>query len=243
MTAPRFDQLEAEYAALIAAMTVAADKAAAVGAIARRLVAAKARYQAVERATGVPWFVVAVIHERECGQSFRTSLAQGDPWDRASVHVPAGRGPFDSWESAAVDALRLSGLDKVHGWSAERLCYELELYNGFGYRRRGVNSPYLWSFSSNYRKGKYVADGIWSANAVDRKCGCLPMLKGMTAIDPSIAFLAPAAAPAPRAGVPAVPPPPPPVRPPPAPAPPAPRPSWLRLAAASVSRTLFKRKA
>ena len=73
--------------------------------VAKRLVAAKSRYQAVAARTGVPWFVIAVIHERECSQSWAGSLAQGDPWNRVSVHVPAGRGPFTSWEDAAVDAL------------------------------------------------------------------------------------------------------------------------------------------
>src|SRR5450631_3672478 len=73
--------------------------------VARRLLAAKARYQTVAARTGVPWFVIAVIHEREASQDWAGSLAQGDPWNRVSVHVPAGRGPFRSWEEAAVDAL------------------------------------------------------------------------------------------------------------------------------------------
>jgi hypothetical protein len=33
--------------------------------VAKSLVAAKPRYQAVETKTGVPWFVIAVIHERD----------------------------------------------------------------------------------------------------------------------------------------------------------------------------------
>src|SRR5262249_49488178 len=76
-------------------------------AVAKRLVApaAKVRYQAVSAKTRVPWAVIAVIHERECSQNWGGSLAQGDPWNRVSVHVPAGRGPFRSWEAAAIDAL------------------------------------------------------------------------------------------------------------------------------------------
>ena len=70
--------------------------------VAKRLIAAKSRYQAVAARTGVPWFVIAVIHERECSQSWAGSLAQGDPWNKVSVHVPAGRGPFPSWEEAAA---------------------------------------------------------------------------------------------------------------------------------------------
>ena len=75
--------------------------------VARHLVApdARCRYQAVAARTGVPWAVIAVIHERESSQDWTGSLAQGDPWNRVSVHVPAGRGPFKSWEDAAIDAL------------------------------------------------------------------------------------------------------------------------------------------
>src|SRR5262245_8787944 len=75
--------------------------------VAGRLVAApaKAMYQKVEAATGVPWAVIAVIHQREASQSWKANLAQGDPWNKPSIHVPRGRGPFKSWEAAAVDAL------------------------------------------------------------------------------------------------------------------------------------------
>jgi lysozyme family protein len=73
--------------------------------IAKALIASKPRYQAVEAKTGVPWFVIAVIHERESSQNWGRSLAQGDPWNRVSTHVPAGRGPFISREEAAIDAL------------------------------------------------------------------------------------------------------------------------------------------
>ena len=36
-----------------------------VAAVAKRLVAAKARYQSVEAKTGVPWWLIAAIHQRE----------------------------------------------------------------------------------------------------------------------------------------------------------------------------------
>src|SRR5882757_2259796 len=80
-----------------------------VNKIAGRLVdpTAKARYQAVSAKTTsrVPWAIIAVIHEREASQSWKANLAQGDPWNKVSIHVPAGRGPFNSWEDAAIDAL------------------------------------------------------------------------------------------------------------------------------------------
>src|SRR6478735_7979036 len=70
--------------------------------VAKALVAAKPRYKAVEAKTGVPWAVIAVIHERESSQNWGRSLAQGDPWNRKSVNIPRGRGPFTSWEAAAI---------------------------------------------------------------------------------------------------------------------------------------------
>src|ERR1700722_19348839 len=97
-------------------------------AMAKALVAAKPRYQTVEAKTGVPWFVIAVIHERESSQNWFGSLAQGDPWNRVSVHVPAGRGPFRSWEEAAIDALVNCApyAARNKDWSIEDALTELE---------------------------------------------------------------------------------------------------------------------
>src|ERR1035438_6872473 len=76
-------------------------------AVAKRLAdpAAKARYQTVEKETGVPWFFIAVVHEREASQDWNTQLGQGDPLNRVSVHIPKGQGPFKTWEAGAVVAL------------------------------------------------------------------------------------------------------------------------------------------
>src|SRR3954447_14071144 len=129
-------------------------------AIARNLAYARQRYKKVEATTGVPWPVIAVIHERESSQSWSRSLAQGDPWDRVSVHVPARRGPFASWEDAAVDAL-VNCAPHAAGWrdwSIGGALTLLEQYNGLGYARRGVPSPYVWAGTDQYRAGKYVRD-------------------------------------------------------------------------------------
>lgn len=158
--------------------------------IARALVAAKPRYQAVEARTGVPWWAIAVIHERESSQDWSRSLAQGDRWDRVSVHVPAGRGPFKSWEDAAVDALVNCGpyLARKKDWRIGSALANLELYNGAGYVNRGIPSPYLWAGTDQYQAGKYIADNKFSPTTVDPQPGCAGMLKAMMALDPSIKF-------------------------------------------------------
>ncbi|RZN21941.1 hypothetical protein [Bradyrhizobium sp. Leo121] len=201
-------------------------------AIAKRLVGAKARYQAVEAKTGVPWWVIAVIHMRESSQDWSGSLAQGDPWNRVSVHVPAGRGPFKSWEEAAVDALVNCHpyLAREKDWSIGPALTNLELYNGAGYANRGKPSPYLWAGTDQYTAGKYVADGKYDPNHVDQQPGCAGLLLAMIALDPSISFGE--------------------AKPPPQPAPtpvptPAPEPSaWGGFLSAIVSAisAIFKRK-
>jgi lysozyme family protein len=159
-------------------------------AIAKSLVAAKPRYQTVEAKTGVPWFVIAVIHERESSQDWFANLAQGDPWNRVSIHVPAGRGPFKSWEEAAVDALANCAPYAAHNkdWSIGGALTELEQYNGLGYASRGVPSPYLWSGTNQYRSGKYIRDGVYVSNAVDSQPGCAGLLLAMMALDETISF-------------------------------------------------------
>src|SRR4029077_17378517 len=92
----------------------------------------------------------------------------------------SGQPPF-TWEESATDALRLKKLDKVTDWNLPRTLYQLEAYNGFGYRLRHpeVLTPYLWSFSDHYTQGQYVADGTFSSTAVSKQCGAAVLLRRM----------------------------------------------------------------
>jgi hypothetical protein len=114
-------------------------------------------------------------------QSWNGSLAQGDPWNRTSVHVPKGRGPFKSWEDAAVDALTNCApfAARWRDWSIGGILTLLEQYNGLGYAARGVPSPYIWAGTDQYHSGKYVRDGVYDPNVVDRQLGCAGLLMAM----------------------------------------------------------------
>lgn len=209
----RFERLQGEYARLWAAMRVV--KTSAAIAQAKAIIAAKARYQAVEAATGVPWFVVGCLHMRESGGNFATWLHNGDPMRRQgdpvrTVHVPAGRPPDPgvSWEEGARDALvTCEHLDEVPSWCPERVAYAAESYNGFGYRSpaRNIPSPYLWGGTSVQKRGKFVRDGLYDPNEMDPQLGVMAVLKMLLQIDPEAAFAEP---PAPEE---------PPIEPPPAP--------------------------
>jgi lysozyme family protein/peptidoglycan hydrolase-like protein with peptidoglycan-binding domain len=192
--AQSFEELKSEYAGLWSGMQVRPERASQVDRIARGLMGNKARYEQVSRTTGVPWSVIAVLHQRESDADFRTYLGNGEPLNRKTRLVPAGRGPFSTWEEGAIDALQYDGLEKVRDWTPERACYEVEKFNGFGYRNKHINSPYLWSFSNAYSSGKYVADGRFSASAVDEQCGAMPVLKRIMELDSSVQFNGGAAA-------------------------------------------------
>ena len=169
-------------ASVLPALTPLVDK------VSGRLVFSKSRYQTVAEKTSVPWPVIAVIHERESSQSWAASLSQGDPWNRVSVHVPKGRGPFDSWEDAAEDALVVCPphAAKWEDWSIGGALTLLEAYNGYGYAVRGIPSPYVWASTDQYHSGKYIADGHFDPNAVDTQIGCAALLGRMTLLDPTI---------------------------------------------------------
>lgn len=142
---------------------------------------AKDRYLAVEKKTGVPWWFIAVVHEREASQRWSANIAQGDPWNKRSTHVPVGRGPFKSWEDAAVDALVNCPPHAANNkdWSPGGALTMLEKYNGLGYANKGVPSPYIWSGTDQYKSGKYVADHVYDSNVVDAQLGCAGLLKAM----------------------------------------------------------------
>lgn len=158
--------------------------------VAKRLVNAKARYKAVEARTGVPWFVIAVIHEREASQNWNTQLGQGDPLSRVSTHVPKGRGPFPTWEDGAYDALALCApfAARNRDWTPGGTLTLLEEYNGLGYAVRNLPSPYVWSGTDQYVKGKYVADGVFDPSVVDRQLGCAGLILAMAKLDQSVSF-------------------------------------------------------
>lgn len=156
--------------------------------VSQRLLMAKQRYETVSTSTTVPWWVIAVIHERESSQSWLASLAQGDPWNAVSIHVPRGRGPFNSWEDAAIDALKVCPPHAAAwtDWTTGGTLTLLEEYNGLGYANHGRPSPYVWASTDQYVSGKYVSDGHYDPDAIDHQLGCSALLASMKAFDSTI---------------------------------------------------------
>lgn len=150
--------------------------------LARRILKLKPRYTPVEKQTGVPWWWIAVTHMRESSCNFAGVLHNGEHiigTGRKTRLVPAGRGPFSSWEQAAIDAIRLKGLHRITDWCIERALYECERFNGWGYYWKKQPSPYVWAGTTFYRSGKYVRDGVYDPSHVDTQLGCAAVLKSL----------------------------------------------------------------
>lgn len=151
----------------------------------RAMTAQADAYRATFAATGVPMALVAALNERESSTDMHTNLANGDPLDRRTVHVPRGLGPFtgpDAWQRAAAVALHIDGLDKYTGqWDWGLALAAAEAYNGFGYRNHGMHSAYVWSGSALYTRGKYASDGHFVPDMVEHNPGVALLLHALAA--------------------------------------------------------------
>lgn len=154
-----------------------------VDAIVARVLAHRGRYEAVSRDTGVPWFVIAGLHNMEASGSFTKHLHEGSPLAGRTRWVPKGRPvsgkpPF-TWEFSAADALRYDRMSEVNWRSLDSALYACERYNGTGYLKYhpDVPTPYLWSHTSIYTRGKYIADGKWSSTAISAQTGVAAIWK------------------------------------------------------------------
>lgn len=180
---PFTKEMRDDYESRFRTATVRPEFRGRAGNVVTQIVKSRERYETVTSRTKVPWYVVGVIHSLECSGDFNCHLHNGDPLRRRTVNVPAGRPvtgkpPF-SWEDSATDALTFDGFTSWTDWSVGGTLYKLEGYNGMGYRKRGVPTPYLWSGSQHYTRGKYVADGRFDPKAVSAQLGAAVVLKKM----------------------------------------------------------------
>lgn len=146
------------------------------------------RYREIEhlRPNGVPGEIVFVLHGRESTWDFTRHLHEGSRLTRRTRNVPKGRplvpDPPYTFEQSAEDALyALKRMDLVNWRSLGDSLQAIEAYNGLGYQKYhpDVPSPYLWSGTSLYTRGKYVADGRFSPTSLDKQLGCAAILKRM----------------------------------------------------------------
>ncbi len=152
-----------------------------------RILVNRARYEKVSGWTGVPWFVIASLHNMESGGSFARHLHEGSSLNGRTKYLPKGRplkgNPPFTWEESAVDALQYDRMDQVNWESLVESLYACERYNGTGYldHHREVPSPYLWAGTSLEVDGKYVGDRKWDPKARSGQIGVAAIWKQMQA--------------------------------------------------------------
>lgn len=138
----------------------------------------KSRYKKIEEFTKIPWWIIGGIHFKESSCDFKGCLHNGERiigTGRKTTIVPKGKGPFETWEEAAIDAVEGSRWDKIRAGTKDigEILYAVERYNGTGYisgAGRAETSPYLWARTSiNDDFGKYVRDGVFDPSATTNK--------------------------------------------------------------------------
>jgi lysozyme family protein len=136
------------------------------------------RYLEVEKQTGVSANLIGAIHQLESERNFLTHLHNGDPLSRKTRRSPAGRPPGNApftWLNSAIDAVKYDSLTTSD--SKAEQCQASVEYNGLGYERRGLVSPYGFSGSQLYTKGKYTTDGVFNPRIVSKQIGACVILK------------------------------------------------------------------
>lgn len=176
----KFETLAAEYAQWFATCSLRPEYKDNLAYYLKRLRRFREVYTDTGDTLGIPWYFIGIVHAMESGFDFTKHLHNGDSLDRRTVQVPKGRPltgtpPF-TWRESARDALMLKGYHQETDWSLARLLYLLEAYNGFGYRKLGVPTPYLWSFTNHYSRGKFVKDRVFDPNAISKQCGAAAIL-------------------------------------------------------------------
>lgn len=153
----------------------------------------KVRYEAMGKRTNLPPDLIAALFWREAKGDFNCMMSNGSPLDKPSPIEPHD-GPYNSWEDSAIAALNSPGrqsllktleLDKNPN-DLVALATFAETYNGAQYSLDGVPSPYVFSGTDVYSKGKYTTDGVLDPNFVDTQIGVVPMLVAVRGVPATI---------------------------------------------------------
>lgn len=135
------------------------------------------------RATGVPAPVLFGLHYRESDNNFKCHPHEGSPLTHKTKYVPKGRPPgeppFTFLQSAEDAYYSFEHLERRNWKEIGAVLENSESFNGLGYKKRGLVSPYVWSGTDRYERGKFVADGRFDATFVDKQLGVAAILLRM----------------------------------------------------------------
>lgn len=172
-----------DYAILYREAKLTPESCSAVNARVALILINKSKYGLVAKDVQVPWWCIGAIHSLESSLNFNCHLHNGDPLSARTIHIPIGRPvsppkagklPY-TWVESATDALRPTW--RPSDWSLQGCLEFLERYNGLGYRKVKINSPYIWGATSQYSKGLFVKDGKFDPEAKAKSIGAAAIFK------------------------------------------------------------------
>lgn len=170
-----------DWTYLITTCRLDPDKKASVLSVVKKQQENWARYKFVSEKTGVPASAIANIHQKESSLGFDKCLHNGDKAignGKKTWQVPKGRGPFETWEEAAIDALMMKKNIFPAEWTTVNTLIFCQRYNGLGHQNKGLEySPYIWAYTSHHDEtGNYIADGKYSSTAVIKSPGIMALM-------------------------------------------------------------------
>lgn len=192
-----FEQLAPEYERLAAFAMIVPARERELAIVCEHLRNDKELFEEVYSKTSVPTAVLMALAEREMSGNTHCYLGNGQPLNRRTTIVPLNRGPWleaypQNFVAGCIDSLHLDGLDKYAqkygGWSLALLGYASEDWNGWGYRARGIPSPYFVGATTVQKSGKFIRDHVYSATTMDPQLGTLAIVEELVKQDPSLAF-------------------------------------------------------
>ena len=147
----------------------------------RAIADGKPRYDQVANATGVPWYVIGMIHEMEGGLNFATHLHNGDPLTARTVHVPSGPPayrrspvPVGGQRHRRADDGGLSRGQTVDD-RAHRLPARGLQWLGLSLAQHRRQHALSVERHQQLPKGKFVRDGVFDPNAVSGQIGAMAL--------------------------------------------------------------------
>jgi lysozyme family protein len=191
-----FAKLEQNYVDLAARARLKPEREHELQVVCDKLRRGKPIYQRVEQLTHVPAAALMALAMREMSGKLTCYLGNGQSLKQRTTIVPKNRGPFlqpfpEDFVAGCLDSLAIDHLDQVWkqgGWTLPRFCFESEEWNGWGYRSRGIPSPYVFGATTVQRPGKFPRDHFFDPNLMDPQLGTLAIVLELVKQDPSLAF-------------------------------------------------------
>jgi lysozyme family protein len=177
----------AEYQQLYDSMVIDHTKDHEINEAVAKIIEGKAEYVLAALCNkNIAWYAIGIAHYMEAGCDFTKHIHCGDSLKARTINEPkgrplaepkAGKGKPYTWQESCADWLILKGWNKCKDWGISDILYRLEANNGFGYRKKEIPTPYLWSYTNLYKNGKFVSDGKFDENAVSKQVGAAILLQ------------------------------------------------------------------